>query len=452
MGHLYPGMLDVSTDLTMVPAHFGGHVEVLEFDDLRVRVEAVTDAEVERPHRAGAGGLRPRRQRRRGGLRAGPRGCRSGSTGWSRTSRSTRLAYYHRGLDGEMHERLGAGMILGASLLTARGIPAIGEYELRTSLAMLDRRPARRRAARSPSSRRSTSATTSSRWATTVRRTWRSATAAAAARPRRLPRQARLGCLGRVRRDARTGHRVRHRASSATARYAVRRLRGRRSSPARCCRSATPPPASTSAVTRASGPTSGARPASRTTGRWASAICVAGAAGRWRPARHRSWRWPGLDRTAPPQLRPSPRPHVNWKAGPPWRSTGAKTSLARSGSSCRRGRSATPAPGSRCSRSRACRATRTRRSPTPRRCTRFTGVAPSVAAAHPVGPGRRLRRAGQARRRPRASRSGRSTPTSSRTTTTSSAASPTPTRGCGGRRSTTCSSASTSWTRPAPAT
>ena len=47
------------------------------------------------------------------------------------------LAYYHRGLEGEQHERLGAGMILGASLLTARGVPACGEYELRTSLAML---------------------------------------------------------------------------------------------------------------------------------------------------------------------------------------------------------------------------------------------------------------------------------------------------------------------------
>jgi L-arabinose isomerase len=47
------------------------------------------------------------------------------------------LAYYHRGLDGEQHERLGAGMILGASLLTARGIPAAGEYELRTSVAQL---------------------------------------------------------------------------------------------------------------------------------------------------------------------------------------------------------------------------------------------------------------------------------------------------------------------------
>ncbi len=43
MGHLYPGMLDVATDITMVPAHLGGHVEILEFDDLRVRVAKVTD-------------------------------------------------------------------------------------------------------------------------------------------------------------------------------------------------------------------------------------------------------------------------------------------------------------------------------------------------------------------------------------------------------------------------
>src|SRR5581483_4819413 len=44
MGHLYPGMLDVSTDLTLLPTTFGSHVEVLEFDDLRVRVEEVTAA------------------------------------------------------------------------------------------------------------------------------------------------------------------------------------------------------------------------------------------------------------------------------------------------------------------------------------------------------------------------------------------------------------------------
>ena len=50
----------------------------------------------------------------------------------STASRTTTAASTAR-----MHERLGAGLILGASLLTARGVPAAGEYELRTSLAML---------------------------------------------------------------------------------------------------------------------------------------------------------------------------------------------------------------------------------------------------------------------------------------------------------------------------
>lgn len=136
MGHVYPGMLDVSTDLTLLPATFGSHVEVLEFDDLRVRVEQVTDAETaERMSLAReiftlddtvndedfAWGARV-------------------SVALDRLVEDfdlDSLAYYHRGLDGEQHERLGAGMILGASLLTARGIPTTGEYELRTTVAQL---------------------------------------------------------------------------------------------------------------------------------------------------------------------------------------------------------------------------------------------------------------------------------------------------------------------------
>ncbi len=136
LGHLYPGMLDVATDLTSVSAQLGGHVEVLEIDDLRVRVEQVTDAEtaarmelardvfeiddtvVEEDFAWGA----------------------KVSVGLDRLVDDfalDSLAYYHRGLDGEQHERLGAGLILGASLLTGRGVPAAGEYELRNSLAML---------------------------------------------------------------------------------------------------------------------------------------------------------------------------------------------------------------------------------------------------------------------------------------------------------------------------
>jgi L-arabinose isomerase len=47
------------------------------------------------------------------------------------------LTYYYRGLDGNEYERLGAGLIMGNSLLTARGIPASGEGDLKTCLAML---------------------------------------------------------------------------------------------------------------------------------------------------------------------------------------------------------------------------------------------------------------------------------------------------------------------------
>lgn len=136
MGHVYPGMLDVSTDLTLLPVTFGSHVEVLEFDDLRVRVDAVTEQETA-----------ARMDLARSVFTLDDTvvdedfawGARV-SVGLDRLVEDfdlDSLAYYHRGLDGEQHERLGAGMILGASLLTARGIPTTGEYELRTTLAQL---------------------------------------------------------------------------------------------------------------------------------------------------------------------------------------------------------------------------------------------------------------------------------------------------------------------------
>lgn len=136
LGHLYPGMLDVATDLTLVPANLGGHVEVLEIDDLRVRVERATDQQVSE------------RMALTRDIFDIDDTVQADDFRWAATVSVgldqliedfslDSLAYYHRGLDGEQHERLGAGMILGASLLTGRGVPCAGEYELRTSLAML---------------------------------------------------------------------------------------------------------------------------------------------------------------------------------------------------------------------------------------------------------------------------------------------------------------------------
>ncbi|MDQ1542293.1 MAG: L-arabinose isomerase [Actinomycetota bacterium] len=136
MGHLYPGMLDVSTDLTLVTAQLGGHMEVVEFDDLRVRVDAVSEHEVDDRMNLAREVFELDGSVDEQDFQWAARV----SVGLDRLVDDFSLdsiAYYHRGLEGEKHERLGAGMILGASLLTARGIPIVGEYELRTSLAML---------------------------------------------------------------------------------------------------------------------------------------------------------------------------------------------------------------------------------------------------------------------------------------------------------------------------
>ncbi|MFG1606527.1 arabinose isomerase [Actinoplanes sp. NPDC049265] len=136
MGHVYPGMLDVSTDLTLLPVTFGSHVEVLEFDDLRERVLAVTPDLVKERMDLARGIFTLDDTVQEDDFAWGARV----SVGLDRLVDDFDLdsiAYYHRGLAGEQHERLGAGMILGASLLTARGIPTTGEYELRTTVAQL---------------------------------------------------------------------------------------------------------------------------------------------------------------------------------------------------------------------------------------------------------------------------------------------------------------------------
>lgn len=136
LGHLYPGMLDISTDLTQVHAQLGAHVEVLEIDDLRVRVEAATDDAV--------AGVLDRTAKvfdldasvGEDDLAWAAR-VAVGIDGLVRDFRLDALAYYHRGLGGELHERLGAAFILGSSLLTGAGVPCAGEYDVRTALAML---------------------------------------------------------------------------------------------------------------------------------------------------------------------------------------------------------------------------------------------------------------------------------------------------------------------------
>lgn len=47
MGHYYGGMLDIYSDLTQQCAHFGGHMELLEVDELAALRRAVSDKEIQ---------------------------------------------------------------------------------------------------------------------------------------------------------------------------------------------------------------------------------------------------------------------------------------------------------------------------------------------------------------------------------------------------------------------
>lgn len=134
LGHTYPGMLDLYSDFTMISAQTGTHVEVLEMCDLAGFVEAASEADIEERVQA----VRERFELSSVDERQLSWAARVsvGLDGMVESFQLNGLAYYYRGLEGNLYERLGAGMILGNSLLTARGIPAAGEGDLKTCLAM----------------------------------------------------------------------------------------------------------------------------------------------------------------------------------------------------------------------------------------------------------------------------------------------------------------------------
>jgi L-arabinose isomerase len=147
MGHTYAGMLDLYSDFTAVHAQVGAHVEVLEIDDLGTRVAAATADEVAakiEQIRSVFAFADPSAD-----PIAGP--VTDDQLDWSARVavgldklagdyELDGLTYYYRGAGNEA-ERLGAGVIVGNSLLTARGVITSGEGDLKTNIAqvLLDR-------------------------------------------------------------------------------------------------------------------------------------------------------------------------------------------------------------------------------------------------------------------------------------------------------------------------
>jgi L-arabinose isomerase len=135
MGHYYGGMLDIYSDLTRQSAYFGGQIEMIEVDELTALRCEITAAELE-ARRASffeAFDVQP--------------DCTAEELGRAaRTSVALdrlverhglgSLAYYYRGVGIPANEDTISSIILGTSLLTARGIPVAGEYEVKNVQAM----------------------------------------------------------------------------------------------------------------------------------------------------------------------------------------------------------------------------------------------------------------------------------------------------------------------------
>ena len=168
-------MLDMYSDFTMHQAQLGLHIEVLEMDDLQDRVEDVPEEAVT----ARLDETQEAFEVDEGVDQEDLRWSAHVSAGLDRLADDfdlDALAYYYRGTGSSVYERLGTGLILGNSLLTARGIPASGEGDLKNAVAMkvMDSLGA---GDLSPSSTPWISIRTSFSWATTALGTSPSATA-----------------------------------------------------------------------------------------------------------------------------------------------------------------------------------------------------------------------------------------------------------------------------------
>jgi L-arabinose isomerase len=135
MGHYYGGMLDIYSDLTQQCAYFGGHIEIVEVDELAALRRQVSDAEIK---------MRVAEFLQKFDVQ--PDCPQEELDRAARTSvaldrmveihKLGSLAYYYQGTGNVENEDAISSIILGTSLLTARGVPVAGEYEIKNAQAM----------------------------------------------------------------------------------------------------------------------------------------------------------------------------------------------------------------------------------------------------------------------------------------------------------------------------
>jgi len=135
MGHYYSGMLDVYTDLTQQYASFGGHIELLEVEELAAMRKQITKADAQQQLQLFREVFDIRPDCAEQDLEE------SAITAIALEQLVTKyklgsLAYYYKGTGNPENEQAIASIILGNSWLTAGGVPVAGEYEVKNAQAM----------------------------------------------------------------------------------------------------------------------------------------------------------------------------------------------------------------------------------------------------------------------------------------------------------------------------
>jgi L-arabinose isomerase len=135
MGHYYSGMLDIYSDLTQQYAYFGGHIELLEVEELVAYRSGVTAAE----KAARVQVFRDVFDIQQDCPEEDLQNAAITSVALDKLVAQYKLgslAYYYKGSGNHENENAIASIILGNSLLTANGVPVAGEYEIKNVQAM----------------------------------------------------------------------------------------------------------------------------------------------------------------------------------------------------------------------------------------------------------------------------------------------------------------------------
>lgn len=135
MGHYYGGMLDIYSDLTQQCAYFGGHVEMLEVDELSSLRRGVEPTAISRRVDEFRSCFEVQSDCSQADLERAARTSLALDYLVERHKLGS-LAYYYQGTGNLDNEDTMSSIILGTSMLTARGVPVAGEYEIKNVQAM----------------------------------------------------------------------------------------------------------------------------------------------------------------------------------------------------------------------------------------------------------------------------------------------------------------------------